>query len=120
MARKKTKEPTLKETLMDAELRLVLRQAAHWQHAGQLYQALDAYTQVMTQFAESDAARTAKEHVQEIARVFEECGRYHQALSIYQRLAEFESQEHADAAAQPAPHAAIKAKAAFGAEAPKR
>ena len=64
----------------------LLRLARNWHNAGSTYQAIHAYTQVLTRYPNTGAARAATEELLDIAETLEQQGRFHAALNIFNQL----------------------------------
>ncbi|MBI4492867.1 MAG: tetratricopeptide repeat protein [Chloroflexi bacterium] len=64
----------------------LLRMASAWQHAGQLNQAIGAYTRLLARYPGSAEAREAADHLLALAQAHERAGRYHLALGLYEKL----------------------------------
>jgi tetratricopeptide (TPR) repeat protein len=64
----------------------LLRLARNWHNAGSTYQAIHAYTQVLTRYPNTGAARAATEELLDIAETLERQGRFHAALNIFNQL----------------------------------
>ena len=64
----------------------LVRLGDDWQAAGGLYQAIVAYTEVLTKYPGSGAAAAATDGLVNIARQMKQQGRYYQALAIFRKL----------------------------------
>ncbi len=64
----------------------LLRIAARWENIGQVNQAIDAYTRLLRRYPATEEAQLAATRLLALAQVYERQGRYHLALSLYQKL----------------------------------
>lgn len=64
----------------------MLRMGQNWQKRGQLNQAIDAYLRIVQENPGTHEGEAAKIALLDIAGGFEQEGRYHLAISIYDRL----------------------------------
>ncbi|MBV9279203.1 MAG: hypothetical protein JOZ41_03900 [Chloroflexi bacterium] len=64
----------------------LIRLGDDWRAAGALYQAIAAYTEVLTRYPDSGAAAAATEGLVTIAREMKQHGRYYAALGIFKKL----------------------------------
>lgn len=64
----------------------MLRMGQNWQKLGKLNQAIDAYLRIVAESPGTQEREAAKAALLTIAADFEQEGRYHLAISIYDRL----------------------------------
>lgn len=64
----------------------MLRMGQNWQKLGRLNQAIDAYLRIVEDNPGTEEGEAAKVALLSIATGFEQEGRYHLAISIYDRL----------------------------------
>jgi len=64
----------------------MLRMGQNWQRLGKLNQATDAYLRIVEDNPSTQEGEAAKAALLVIAAGFEQEGRYHLAISIYDRL----------------------------------
>jgi len=66
----------------------MLRMGQNWQKLGKLNQAISTYLRIVQENPGTSESEEAKTALIDIAIGFEQEGRYHLAISIYDRLAE--------------------------------
>jgi len=66
----------------------MLRMGRNWQRLGKLNQAIDTYLRIIQENPGTQESEDAKAALLAIAGDFEQEGRYHLAMSIYDRLNE--------------------------------
>ncbi len=64
----------------------MLRMGQNWQKLGKLNQAIDAYLRIVEESPSTREGEAAKAALLDIAGGFEQGGRYHLAISLYDRL----------------------------------
>lgn len=64
----------------------LLNLATAWKNAGSTYQALHAYTEILTRYPQTGAAVAATEGLVDLANTLEKQGRFYAALDIYHKL----------------------------------
>lgn len=65
-----------------------LRLARNWKETGQLYQAMHAYMTILERYPGTGVADAAVEDLMELAETFEEEGRFHAALNLFNKIEE--------------------------------
>ncbi|HZU13023.1 MAG TPA: hypothetical protein VFB58_09305 [Chloroflexota bacterium] len=60
--------------------------ATQWKETGAVYQAIHAYTEVLTRYPNTGAAAAATEGLLDLASKLEQEGRFYAALSIFHKL----------------------------------
>ncbi|MFN8636746.1 MAG: hypothetical protein U0893_23090 [Chloroflexota bacterium] len=64
----------------------LLRLARSWSETGSVYQAIHAYTEVLTRYPQTGAAEAAAEELLILAEQLAQQGRYYAALNIFNKL----------------------------------
>lgn len=64
----------------------MLRLARSWESRGQINQAIDTFSRILSAYPDSAEAHSAAEEILTLAQRYEQQGHYHLALSLYQRL----------------------------------
>jgi len=63
-----------------------LRLARKWMARGATHQAMFAYTEVLIRYAGTYAAEAAAQDLLELARIFEQEGKFYMALNIFRKI----------------------------------
>ena len=64
----------------------MLRMAKAWQTVGQINQAVDAYASLVARSPNSAEAQEAADRLVALAQAYEQQGRFHLALGLYQKV----------------------------------